>query len=77
MNLLTREEVAQRLNISITSLSRLTKAKRLPSIQLNRRMVRYDPRVVEQFLIGCQTPSELNKLGGTHEPSPCPGPSGR
>ena len=48
--LLTCQQVAQRLNISLDALRYLNKCNRLTSIRVNERVIRYDPKTVERFL---------------------------
>ena len=49
-SLLKKKEVAEKLGISIRSISRFEKAGLLPRIQISPRLIRYNPEVVEKLI---------------------------
>jgi excisionase family DNA binding protein len=57
--LLTREEVARQLNISLRTVDRVRRRGLLPAVQIGKA-VRFDPRVVAQFITQstCSTAEE-------------------
>jgi hypothetical protein len=48
--LLSRAQVAHRLGVCPHTVQRLTRRGLLPAIVFNRRLIRYAPAVVEQFI---------------------------
>ncbi len=49
-SLMTREEVADYLNVSQKTVRRLEEAGQLPRIDITRKSIRYRPEVVEKLL---------------------------
>jgi len=46
----TRKQVADALQVTTHSVARWTRLGRLPCITINRRLLRYDPAVVQAFI---------------------------
>lgn len=52
--LLRRRDVADKLGVCSHTVMRLTKDGILPAMKFNRRLIRYDPEVVQKFIDGCR-----------------------
>jgi len=50
IRLLSRAQVAQRLGTCAHTVQRLTRRGLLPAIIFNKRLIRYDPEVVERYI---------------------------
>ena len=50
IGLLSRTQVAHRLGTCTHTVQRLTRRGLLPAIVFNKRLIRYSPEVVEQFI---------------------------
>ena len=51
-DLLTRKAVATLLNVSPHTIMRMTQSGQIPAIRFNKRLIRYDPVVVQTFIKG-------------------------
>ena len=52
--LLTRAEVARRLSVCPATIQRATRRGELAAIVFNKRLIRYDPNVVEAYIAAAQ-----------------------
>lgn len=53
--LMSKQEVAKRLNVSPWTVKRLADRGTLPAIQLSNQIIRFDPDDVEKHLLKCKT----------------------
>ena len=54
--LLTANEVAAHIGLSVKSVRRLTSQQLLPVLKLGKRRVMYDPKDIERWLDTCRIP---------------------
>ncbi len=48
--LISRSQVAALLNVSPHTIMRMTQSGQIPAIRFNKRLIRYDPVVVQSFI---------------------------
>jgi len=51
-NLISRSAVARLLGVSPHTIMRMTQSGQIPAIRFNKRLIRYDPVVVQTFIKG-------------------------
>ncbi len=49
-NLISRSQVAALLNVSPHTIMRMTQSGQIPAIRFNKRLIRYDPVIVQAFI---------------------------
>lgn len=54
--LLTREEAAERLNVSVSTLRRLGRSGAVDEIRISARLIRIDPASVDSYLSRSRVP---------------------
>lgn len=77
MTLVTAEQVAERLQVSLPTIRRWTRAGVLPTVPLPGRVVRYDHAAIDEWVASRAVPAEPHRRAGKVRSLPTPTTRGR